>query len=358
MFHLALRLADDNAGGREKNILAAAAAITWGEISAPDQDCCRVTPAGPPDLHRKLISDEPRAKSAFEGRSALRRNREPLLAQLKVDLRLSFINPPPAGLNKDYTADPSYEVGSTVTVSWSQAASATGLPVTLALFQQALGDEAGDSSQEVLVDASIAGKTKYTWVVSTKKNLTFSSVFFFELFLNESTSPDTSSHYFNITQPEAAFSTTAATTTTFSAAALSSESVATTLTSATSSPSTSSPVTSTPATSSGLSSGAKVGIGVGIAVPLSLALGGIAGWLCYKRRTKPTNDEPAELPNYTPETKSGSEWGNESTLSPIGGSQHTYNSRQLPFQLDGEDTQFNPHKLQEQNYGSRGEGIN
>ncbi|KUI74468.1 hypothetical protein VM1G_10163 [Cytospora mali] len=263
-----------------------------------------------------------------------------LLAAVGVS-QLSFINPSPAGLNKDYSADPSYEVGSTVTVSWSQATSATGLPVTLALFQQALGDEAGDPSQEVLVDASIAGNTEYTWVVSTSKNLTLSNVFFFELYLNESTSPDTISHYFNITQPEAASPTMAATTTISSAAALSSKSVASTLTSATTSPTNSSPVTS-----SGLSSGAKVGIGVGIAIPLSSALGGIAGWLLYKRRAKPTNDEPAELPNYTSETKSGSEWGKESTLSPFGGSQHKYNSQQSPFQLDGEGTQYNRHELQ------------
>lgn len=63
----------------------------------------------------------------------------------------AFINPSPAGKNKDYSDDPVYTEGSTFTVSWSESTAVAGLPVTLALFQQALGDSNGDSNQEVLV---------------------------------------------------------------------------------------------------------------------------------------------------------------------------------------------------------------
>lgn len=261
---------------------------------------------------------------------------------------MSFINPSPAGEDKDYSDDPVYIEGSTIIVSWS-ANTEAGLPVTLALFQQALGNNDGDPSQEVLVDASIADKTAYTWVVSTSKNLTVSNVFFFQLFLDQSIAPSATSHYFNITTNDAVASTTAATTTTAStsAATLFETSATTASTTATSSPAAT--TSSSPAIkSSGLSASAKVGIGVGIAVPVSLILGGILGWWCYKQRTRPT-EPPCELPGYhAAETKSGNGLNNAGSLSPFGGSQNTYESRQFPhaYQLDGERTQFQAHELQ------------
>lgn len=62
----------------------------------------------------------------------------------------SFVNPSEAGANKDYSDDPTYSEGDSVTVAWSIEAEA-GTPVTLALFQQTIGDIDADTSQEVLV---------------------------------------------------------------------------------------------------------------------------------------------------------------------------------------------------------------
>lgn len=67
-------------------------------------------------------------------------------------LSLTFVNPPTAGKNKDYSADPVYQEGSTVTIAWS--GSASGLPVTLSMFQQEVEDGVGDASQDVLVGTS------------------------------------------------------------------------------------------------------------------------------------------------------------------------------------------------------------
>lgn len=61
---------------------------------------------------------------------------------------LNFINPSPAGTNKDYTADPIYTVGDRVTVAWS--GSSTGVPLTLAMLQQTLEGD-GDATQEVII---------------------------------------------------------------------------------------------------------------------------------------------------------------------------------------------------------------
>lgn len=64
------------------------------------------------------------------------------------EARLGFINPSPAGANKDYTANPVYTEGDSITAQWSGTIS--GVPVTLAMLQQTLEGD-GDSSQEVII---------------------------------------------------------------------------------------------------------------------------------------------------------------------------------------------------------------
>lgn len=64
------------------------------------------------------------------------------------EANLYFINPSPGGANSDYSADPVYTEGETLTVSWS--GSSTGVPLSLVMLQQGLEGE-GDASQEVII---------------------------------------------------------------------------------------------------------------------------------------------------------------------------------------------------------------
>lgn len=73
----------------------------------------------------------------------------------------SFINPAKAGADKDYSQDPAYTEGDTVIVEWSLTAEA-GLPVTLALFQQDIGDDV-DSSQEVFIGKT-SSRSVHAWI--------------------------------------------------------------------------------------------------------------------------------------------------------------------------------------------------
>lgn len=70
---------------------------------------------------------------------------------------LGFINPSPAGANKDYTANPIYTEGDSITLQWS--GSVIGVPVTLVMLQQTLEGE-GDASQEVIVGTVLSHRIR------------------------------------------------------------------------------------------------------------------------------------------------------------------------------------------------------
>lgn len=112
---------------------------------------------------------------------------------------------------------------------------------------------------------------------TSHKNLSASNVFFFDLFSNQSFTPDSTSHYFIITESNTA--STAASTT-------SSVSTTSTAISAVSQNTSSATAISEVSVTGGLSPDAKIGIGVGISIPMSLAIGALLGWFLYRRRAK------------------------------------------------------------------------
>lgn len=77
---------------------------------------------------------------------------------------LDFINPSPAGENKDYSADPVFTLGATVTIKWS--GSQTGVPLTLAMLQQTIFGEA-NATQDVIIGINACIGQLVLWFMLT-----------------------------------------------------------------------------------------------------------------------------------------------------------------------------------------------
>lgn len=117
--------------------------------------------------------------------------------------------------------------------------------------------------------------TSLSWTVQTTKNLTFSPMFYLCLFIYGETTSEANSHFFNISNPDASSTTSSSTIT----QGLTTTPVQLTLpTTTVSTPPASSQTTLQPtdtatiiqpaeASTSGLSTGAKAGIGIGVSVP-------------------------------------------------------------------------------------------
>ena len=121
--------------------------------------------------------------------------------------------------------------------------------------------------------------------MQTTKDLTFSNMFFLSLFLEGRTTSETNCHYFNITgrnvdKPTSSTSTSTSTTTAAASVTSTSDYTASTTAHPTSPP-------------SGLSTGAKAGIGIGTIA--AVALGISAGWLIFGRRKKQYVPESVDL---------------------------------------------------------------
>ncbi|KAK5053091.1 hypothetical protein LTR84_002065 [Exophiala bonariae] len=203
---------------------------------------------------------------------------------------LEFISPGPSGTDGDFSLNPSYVFGSSLTIQWEPIEES----VSLVLCQQLQGAD----FEYVFQDRS--NLSAFDRTVTTQRDLSKSRTFFFQIFIEGDTLPSATSHYFNITGAGAGDGGVVQTTTTFASASSSPASLATSSavlqSSTTSSPSSS---TSSVAAASGLptsntsndegamSTGAKVGLGIG--VPVAVVLGVGAGWFLFGDRKKASN---------------------------------------------------------------------
>jgi hypothetical protein len=227
-----------------------------------------------------------------------------LLGLINAVSCLQFINPPPAGMARDYSFNAVFSIGSKVDIEWTLGSGDIS-PMSLTLFQD-IPDDAFEyvfrmrslsfpihSPLGYLTDSSFkentnAYTTSFSWTVDTCKNLSLSHAFFFAMFPEGSTSPSADSHYFNITATDV-FS--GATTPTISqSATLASPLTNTGTSTATSSANTFTTATAMPS-SNGLSGGAKAGLAFGIIIAIMLGLS--AGWYFFGRRRRQDASIPA-----------------------------------------------------------------
>ncbi|RFU31600.1 hypothetical protein B7463_g4739, partial [Scytalidium lignicola] len=226
----------------------------------------------------------------------------------------TFVNPAPAGPDGDFSLDSTYVLGSTMNVQWT---SNTNQPMDLTLSQQQPNDE----WEYIFQDKSSI--TSYSWNVSTKKNLSETPVFFFELWVSGADTPATISHYFNITtgdrdaeksSPGSSSGLPPPTATSAPTHPLSFNSPASTsssdpTTTARTSSSTgagaadatsTSPPVAVSSSSSGLGTGAIIGLALGI--PAAVFIGVATGWFFFSRRKPrtPPKDPILSRGDYAP----------------------------------------------------------
>ncbi|OAL37923.1 hypothetical protein AYO20_02756 [Fonsecaea nubica] len=208
-----------------------------------------------------------------------------------------FLNPPTNGVNNDFTQNPTYVQGSTITLQWE-----TTYPSTdLVIWQN------GNPNSQLLT-AGIT-TTKLSWTVGAGAippfDLSEGNVFFFQMY-NSSTSTFFSSHYFNVSNPSLASttstspsSTTTPPTSTSTRAQSSSGSSSSTTSRATPTP-TVSPESSNDGSSSSSSSnnnnklGIGLGIGIGVCAFLILVTGLV--WYFFRRRRRQQEARGRPLP--------------------------------------------------------------
>ncbi|RVX72749.1 hypothetical protein B0A52_04148 [Exophiala mesophila] len=222
-----------------------------------------------------------------------------LLAFQSAAQSLEFITPGPFGTNGDFSLNPTYVFGSSLTIQWT----AINESISLVLYQQLEGVD----FEYIFQDKS--DLTSFAWTVTTQRDLSKSRVFFFQIFIEGDTGPSASSHYFNITGGgsggEGAVETTTSTSSSSASTSPATSSIippTTTTTSSSSSNTSSSAASSSVLASSasndtgGLSTGAKVGLGIGI--PLAVAIGVGVGWFLFGRRKRSSNtpSAPENLP--------------------------------------------------------------
>ncbi|OQU98494.1 hypothetical protein CLAIMM_04276 [Cladophialophora immunda] len=216
-----------------------------------------------------------------------------------------FLNPPTNGINNDFTQNPTYVQGSTVTLQWETTYPATDLVIW----------QNGNPDSQLLEGGITT--TSLSWTVGTGESPPFDlskgNVFFFQMY-NSSTATFFSSHYFNVSDPSLASttSTTAASSTTTPPASTSTH--APTSSSENSSSKTSATVvtsaaTTTPTLSADSSSdhgssklGEGLGIGIGVCVFL-IVVAGLVWFFFFRRRARSQQPlKTIELPQ--PETVS------------------------------------------------------
>jgi hypothetical protein len=135
------------------------------------------------------------------------------------------------------------------------------------------------------------GRSEYSWLVGTQKNLTVSDLFYLSIFQEGESSSDSNSHYFNIRPEDAERRTSSLPSTTVPTSTSATSSTSTTAPAPASSP----PSSGTEARNQpdGFPTGVKVGLGVGI--PIALILCFVAGFLCFRHRRK-TQEQAGKNP--------------------------------------------------------------
>lgn len=248
-------------------------------------------------------------------------------------LCIDFINPPPFGREGDFSSNPIYPEGSTITIAWTS--DKADKPVSLTLVQlngtewmmpmEYIFRRSAFSprlrlrhSNRVLIYyvESVVNKTDFTWLVGTTKNLTLSNMFYLSIFEEGATTSDSNSHYFNISSKDLSPTISSITATPsipfLSTAPVSTPTEASIPTSAPSNAQTS-PPPSPP--SGGSSTGAKIGMGIGI--PLALALGIGAGFLLFRHRRNRDNIK-TRVPDSAPQMEYyKSNYGGEAVEVPL-----------------------------------------
>ncbi|KAF2246690.1 hypothetical protein BU26DRAFT_606894 [Trematosphaeria pertusa] len=226
-------------------------------------------------------------------------------------LCIDFINPPPFGREGDFSSNPIYPEGSTITIAWTS--DKADKPVSLTLVQ--LNGTEWMMPMEYIFQ-SVVNKTDFTWLVGTTKNLTLSNMFYLSIFEEGATTSDSNSHYFNISSKDLSPTISSITATPsipfLSTAPVSTPTEASIPTSAPSNAQTS-PPPSPP--SGGSSTGAKIGMGIGI--PLALALGIGAGFLLFRHRRNRDNIK-TRVPDSAPQMEYyKSNYGGEAVEVPL-----------------------------------------
>ncbi|OAP57693.1 hypothetical protein AYL99_08431 [Fonsecaea erecta] len=211
-----------------------------------------------------------------------------------------FLNPPTNGINNDFTQNPTYVQGSTITLQWE-----TTYPSTdLVIWQN------GNPNSQVLEGGITA--TTLSWTVGTGESPPFDlskgNVFFFQMY-NSSTSTFFSSHYFNVSDPSlaSATSSTASSSTTSPPATSptheptsSSQSDSSKATPATTSIATTMPAAAADSSSSHSSNKLGEGLGIGIGLCVFLVLVAGLAWYLFRRRVARSRDllKPETMSTY------------------------------------------------------------
>ncbi|KAH8589031.1 hypothetical protein B0O99DRAFT_692908 [Bisporella sp. PMI_857] len=207
---------------------------------------------------------------------------------------VAFIYPPAFESTTNFSSNIVMVEGEFKVIQWMDVPNPSNARISVTMFQ--LNGTQFFGNAEYVTQNAAPDTLSTPWTVNTKKNLTVSPMFYFNLFLEGETTSLTNSHYFNIT----ARSTTPTTSSTSSTTDSASTSASSYQTSTSPSPATTTPSTSPPVViSSGLGTGAKVSIGVGV-VGAAL-LGVLAGWLILGRRRKMNNmqlPQPAPAPAH------------------------------------------------------------
>ncbi|KIX99363.1 uncharacterized protein Z520_04939 [Fonsecaea multimorphosa CBS 102226] len=239
-----------------------------------------------------------------------------------------FLNPPTNGVNNDFTLNPTYVQGSTITLQWQTTYPATDLVI----WQNNNPD-----SQLLAADITT---TSLSWTVGTGENPPFDlsngTVFFFQMY-NSSTTTFFSSHYFNVSDPSLASASATAsssTTTTSLPAAISSTQAPTSsqggnplktsaiaTSSATTTPTSSADSSSGHGDSSNSKLGEGLGLGIGVCV-LLIALAGLL-WYFFRRRGR-SQHAPSKTDLLQPETTSVYPQGGGAGYDPRPSPYHRY----------------------------------
>ncbi|KAI1304512.1 hypothetical protein F5Y03DRAFT_357612 [Xylaria venustula] len=240
-----------------------------------------------------------------------------------------FFNPPDAVMGThDYSTNLVYSLGTTQTIKFTT----TYRNYAINIWQQTRGEDAATRGPSIF-STEDGAVTQFDWQVQLYQfDLSASNIFFLWLTSNSpnedgSDPVSVTSHYFNISDNSNtpnSFSTTPHSTLTVTSTQLPSTAFSTARTSTVTSPSTSIPKTSTASsTPSGLSTGAKAGIGIGA------TLGGLAiiitAFLLFRRsRQKHSYEAPEHTRsqgNYSsgdkPESQDMSFQGYKTQTSPV-----------------------------------------
>jgi len=237
----------------------------------------------------------------------------------------AFIEPVPPGTPNDFSENTVYVIGSQISLRWRT----NYTELSLAIWQN------GNASFLYIPGMKfVTTTTSYKWTVEPMSfDLKDGNVFFFDIFAEDGTGRQLSSHYFNISEgaasPSSASASRSSSTSAISSTILStilstglptSSTPAATTTTTTTLP-TATPQVQATSNSPGLSAGAKAGIGVGVSVVgIGAALAALAIVLRHRRRKSkedaplPTNWYPMDPPDKSGGSAAG--WQDESFAPP------------------------------------------